>query len=185
MLRGITSRLPGWRLAITGAKLLWNQSWKSSGSKCTNFGARAVKVRFKMVSLTPGFATEVMFLWKINRMVFVLRKTFTVIALLEWMKQALVAHVHCTLLYLWTFCLEVYANVSFWAKPWSCVRSGKKVTEPSMTFKWPVCRDIWAQMWHSSAYCNYSPDCWCLQKPGKTDWADHRQGTLSSFEAPP
>ncbi len=30
-----------------------------------------------------------------------------------------------------------------------------------------------------------SPACWCLQWPGKTDWAAHHHGTLSSLSTPP
>ena len=66
MSRGITAKMPGRRLAITGAKLTWNHRSKSSGSKTSNSGARAVKVRFRMVSRTSGFLMMVMFLWKIK-----------------------------------------------------------------------------------------------------------------------
>lgn len=64
MLLGITAKLPGWRLAKTGANWSWNNILKSSASNSSNSGARAVKVRLKIVSRTPGFLMRVMFFWK-------------------------------------------------------------------------------------------------------------------------
>lgn len=111
MLLGITSRLPGWRLAITGAKLLWNQSWKSLGSKSANSGARAVKVRFKMVSRTPGFARKVMFLWKLKDSCFSSGRHLPYWHHF-WNEASLVAHLHWSLVYQWHFFQEAHQKSS-------------------------------------------------------------------------
>lgn len=63
MFMGITNKLSGWKLAITGDKYCWNHSSKSLGSKVWNSGARAVNVRFKIVSRTAAFLMKVMFVW--------------------------------------------------------------------------------------------------------------------------
>ena len=77
ILLGITTKLLGWRLAITVAKLTWNHSVKPSGSKSLNPGARAVKVRFKMVPRTAGFVIKVMFFWKWQDTLFSSRGSIT------------------------------------------------------------------------------------------------------------
>lgn len=66
MFRGISTNLPGWKLASRTTRLTWNHSWKSFGSKTSNLGARAIKVRSSIVSLTAVFVMIVMFSWKIN-----------------------------------------------------------------------------------------------------------------------
>lgn len=89
---GITSKLPGWKLAIKTTRLIWNHRAKSLGSKSSNSGARAVKVRFRMVSLTAGFLMMVMFLWERNGLWFSVGGHAIFMLNMAKMREGLVTH---------------------------------------------------------------------------------------------
>ncbi len=192
MLLGITTKLPGWRLAITGAKLTWNHSWKSSGSKSSNSGARAVKVTFKMVSRTTGFGMKVLFLWKKRRgFMFQFRSTLYLSEIIVEMRTSSVTHL-CSALHLGhdsrhrrqQFVQQDDQKCAIFSQSLGPYWLLQNSLEPRTSFTRPVCQPTFRENM-AILKVKQSPACWCLQWPGKTDWAAHHHGTLSSLSTPP
>lgn len=107
MLVGITLKLPGWRLANTGANLCWNHSSYCSGPNSRNLGARVVKAMFKMMSRTAGFLMNVMFLCKIKGFKFN-SSTFDISEIIVEMRVGWMTHLYILV------CLGQYSSPQQW-----------------------------------------------------------------------
>lgn len=166
MLLGITTKLLGRMLAITGAKKTWNHSSKSTGSKSSISGARAFKVRFKMVSRTPGFLMKVMFLWKYKGFRFQFSRTFYLPEIIVEMRASFVTHLctsvhgaHGSQHHRQKFTQEAYQKCTILSQipaPYSLLK--KEILEPRTSVTWPLCQPTF---WGNMAVLNvkHSPAC--------------------------